>query len=165
MASLFQYIPDISDSSDKDLKTNDKKEAQINYVSFGKKYSRPRKELHHTKTYMIDSLPAPSRITCKKYNGMHSVLQEEFFHYKEVQNTFDTIITEIKEMIKDGNMIITINVGCERGRHRSVAMVERLAAVIPGKVIHNDLYRKIFRQGIEKANRNQARDKKYATTE
>ena len=83
------------------------------------------------RTFNAKALCNPSRELRKKHSGTSLTLQADFFKAPGVQDFFDATLQEIcgaaLSESRGFEQELRIGIGCERGRHRSVALVERLA--------------------------------------
>ncbi|KAJ3021174.1 UNVERIFIED_CONTAM: hypothetical protein HDU68_009774 [Siphonaria sp. JEL0065] len=90
------------------------------------------------------TLPNPPKHIRTRSTGQSKSLQESFMSHAEVQSFFDNATTAIHELLKEssrdndnkGIQVVDIAVCCEMGRHRSVAICERLAKHKWGKDVH-----------------------------
>ena len=98
---------------------------QVELVSFGFSFGQPKDTL---KTYNLRSLPNPSKEIRKTSTGLHKQLQEQLFSIPDVITFFDATIEELTNLLLTSNVSenISIGFGCHAGKHRSVAVVERV---------------------------------------
>lgn len=122
-------------------------------LSFGYCYGAPK---HHDLLYNLRGYPAPQASTCKRYDGTHSNLQNELLCQEEYQTLLQTIEQDLRQALERyedslDDAQIVVAVGCEEGRHRSVAVVEHVInhmSAIRTKCMlsftheHRDLHRK-----------------------
>jgi hypothetical protein len=131
----------------------------------------------------MDDVPKKIR---DKYNGTSKILQNELIIENEKNNSIYTNIVEniytnvydifLQSSHISNNLTIDIYINCVRGRHRSVAVVELIAAYIKQSsivtlfdknaivnIMHRDLHKKNKRDHFVKNVRNKQRDQKYNT--
>lgn len=75
-------------------------------------------------------LPNPSYQQRKRYTGLDKSLRDELFENPKVISKYINVKSQIRDLFKklpqDKESVI-IALGCHSGRHRSVAMVEKLS--------------------------------------
>lgn len=103
---------------------------EIHFMSFGRE-NRIIPGNETTLVFNAANLPNPPHSLRKKHDGRNKDLQKEFFKDKRVLAFYDKIVQETLELIKNQTPdvtleYITIAIGCHSGRHRSVALVEKL---------------------------------------
>ena len=101
----------------------------------------------------------------RRYDGRHKGIQEQLLSREEYQSTIEMIVEQVKNFLCDQKTnAITVAVGCERGRHRSVAVIERLAEIFEDgydiEIVHRDLERTRYEKSKQRE-RNLNRDRKY----
>lgn len=100
----------------------------IQLISFGHKYGIPS-EYRNIVCFDIRKLPHPQNLSKRlgEYTGKDAELFITFFKQDQVIVEYKRILEQIKEHIsrslKESH---TFLIGCNSGRHRSVAFVERL---------------------------------------
>ena len=100
--------------------------------------------------YKLQSLPNPAHsLRAGGKTGQNKDLQEEWFGTDQVLSFHNKLVTEIQALLDDTThnnqdqeeseseeadsvgdeepLVICVQIGCAKGKHRSVAMVERLA--------------------------------------
>lgn len=106
----------------------DSNSVMINLISFGFKYGIP---IDIDMLFDVRFLPNPYYIEdIKNFTGNDEIIQD-FVLKNEVANTFiikleDMFDFLLKEFTKEGKAYFTIGIGCTGGKHRSVAVVNRL---------------------------------------
>jgi UPF0042 nucleotide-binding protein len=132
---------------------------QVLCASFGHKYNAPEADL----VLSAEKLPSPPKTIRDKYNGTHSKLQNDFFQDDEVKKFYASALEQaiklIEEAKKDGKSELVIAIGCEEGIHRSVALIERLAADISKH--DNDLDVQTLHRDIEHKQQIKKKQKEY----
>ena len=134
----------------------------IKLLSFGHCFGLPKKV---DLLYSIRHFPGTNVENYQQYDGRHKRIQNELLNSTEYEDLLKTITEDLMNLIHEHKQFsITVAVGCERGRHRSVAMVERLAEVLGTThnvgVNHRDLQR--TKDDKKKRNeRTKNRDRKY----
>lgn len=124
-------------------------------LSFGYKSGRPPKDI---KTFDVRHVEGPNK-NMRCLTGESAILRKELFMNDEFREIYEYIKNDILNDAENNRFAI----GCEMGKHRSVAMVEELKRELQCKVsiIHTGL-------GIgEKGKSNKIRserDKKYQDT-
>ena len=63
----------------------------------------------------------------RQHTGLNKDLQKEMFKDKRVQAFYAHCVEEVLQMVETNQQVV-IGVCCNAGKHRSVAIVERLAA-------------------------------------
>lgn len=92
----------------------------------------------NTLSYNIRHLPNPPRHLRSKTNGLSRRLQKEFLQHDIVEKYLERVLTELVEALiveydrqgsldENPEILLTVTVCCEEGRHRSVAFIEELA--------------------------------------
>lgn len=123
-------------------------------VSFGYKYGLP---LDADLVLDVRFLPNPHWIdSLRPYTG----LDEPVRRYVLEQETTDRFLDRTKELLRvvlpgyqaEGRHYLTLAIGCTGGRHRSVALAEKLASFVAEegydtKVLHRDVERRPARRG------------------
>ena len=117
----------------------------VTLVSFGYIYGHPPKT---DLNISVKKFPNPSKHIRTSYNGTMKRLQEDLMgtsgFNSMYQDVLNQIITRINE--HDNNVdTLTIGIGCEKGKHRSVAIVEMLQRSLNNtqvQVVHRDLEKK-----------------------
>jgi RNase adaptor protein for sRNA GlmZ degradation len=134
--------------------------SKVTLVSFG--YANgPLKKA--TITFSVRHFPNPSRQLRSAMDGRNARLAKHMFDQPEAELLFQELSTKVTDFVAtrtrpDANIII--GVGCEEGKHRSVAVVERMAHVLRDiyrnevniVVVHRDLDRKLRKKAAAKAN-------------
>lgn len=138
----------------------------IKLISFGHTFGVP-KDVDFL--YSIRHLPVSHIENYRQYNGKHLRLQNELFSLSEYNEMLNKIHDQLTSFIPHSTgESITVDVGCEEGQHRSVAMIERLGELLglshPVEIDHRDLQR--MRHGKKKKReRTKNRDHKYSLLE
>jgi len=115
----------------------------INLLSFGFKYGVPDEaDLIFDMRFLSNPYFDPK---LRDKNGKSKVVQNYVYkseNAKEtIKKTFDYIDFVTKKFDKEGKSYLTIGIGCTGGKHRSVAITEKLSKLIKGKVtvLHRDI--------------------------
>ncbi|WP_082043952.1 RNase adapter RapZ [Mobilicoccus massiliensis] len=121
---------------------------RIAIVSFGFKYGVP---LDADTVFDMRFLPNPYWIPeLRPHTGLEAPVAEYVFAQPEAEEFIDRAVDLMEPMLagylKEGRRYITLAVGCTGGKHRSVAVAERLAAelrtpAIATLLFHRDLGR------------------------
>lgn len=132
----------------------------ITLISFGYNYGQPK---------MADLVIDARNFQCagfelrKKYTGLHKSYQQEFYRMDNFCQLYEAIKNQIQVFIAaNQKMDIIIAIGCHQGRHRSVAIVEKLKMELTNfhaNIVHtniNDQRSKARKQKIKNC-----RDSKY----
>lgn len=103
----------------------------VTVMSFGFKYGIP---LESNFVYDVRSLPNPHFIPeLSALTGMDKAVDDYLFSFPLVseywQRLHDFVMFSLDRSFVEGRSLVTIAVGCTGGKHRSVAFVERLAAL------------------------------------
>lgn len=108
-------------------------------ISFGHKYGKPDADL----LISVVDMPGPSK-ELRKYNGQNKRLQKELFENPEFSMRYKQIVEQVQSFLNNNSSdMITIAIGCEKGKHRSVAIVEKLVGDIGSDMVqHRDINRK-----------------------
>ena len=104
-------------------------EVLVNLTSFGFKYGMPPES---NLVYDVRFLPNPYFIPAlKKIDGRQKEVQEFLFDQKEVVEYWERLSSFLKyalqKYFEEGRPFVNVAIGCTGGRHRSVAIVERIA--------------------------------------
>ncbi len=111
-----------------------------NMVSFGFKHGTPRDA---DMMFDVRFLPNPHWVPeLKPYTGLDEPVRDYVLGQPEAQEFLDHLLPLLDLMIpafrRDGKRYLTIAIGCTGGKHRSVALTERVAAHIrqDGQTVH-----------------------------
>ena len=101
----------------------------VNLISFGFKYGVPHES---NSVYDVRFLPNPYFIPAlRPLDGTAQEVRDFLFAHAEVQEYWvklvDFVHYSIKKAFEEGRFFMNIAIGCTGGRHRSVALVQRLA--------------------------------------
>jgi RNase adaptor protein for sRNA GlmZ degradation len=125
-------------------------------ISFAYAFGTPRGVLPEH-IYDLRRYPCASADLCTRYDGRDRRLRRELLHSPQYGHLLD----EIRQTYT-GDEDVTLYVGCDEGRHRSVAVVMELAQQWPGvEVEHRDLNRRA-QQRATTIERNRQRDRRCA---
>ena len=107
----------------------------ITIISFGYKFGIP---LDSDLVFDVRFLPNPHyEIALKPLTGEDAAVQEYIFNstvsYNFTAKFFDLINFLLPEYVKEGKTALTIAIGCTGGRHRSVAVAEKLGECLKHK--------------------------------
>eukprot|EP00026_Physarum_polycephalum_P018452 Phypoly_transcript_20046.p1 GENE.Phypoly_transcript_20046~~Phypoly_transcript_20046.p1 ORF type:complete len:203 (+),score=33.86 Phypoly_transcript_20046:77-610(+) len=147
------------------ISSNDAREITI--VSFGHKYGAPGDS--HTNFNIQAKVPNPPNSLRKNRTGLDQELQIELFQNGTVMEVYNWLVTEICNIIKNADKEdeIIIGIGCHSGKHRSVAIVEKLALHTWNELVEEEItirviHRDITTHGENKKQKNiaNARDKR-----
>ncbi len=138
------------------------KNININLLSFGHSFGIPKQV---DLLYSIRDFPVTNVENYQQYDGRHKRIQNELLNLTEYEEILKTIPEQLLKYIQEHQTnSITIAVGCEQGRHRSVAVIERLAELLSStynvQINHRDLQRTKSEKTRQKE-RTKNRDKKY----
>ena len=126
-----------------------KNEMLISCISFGFKYGIPTEAdlvfdvRCFRNPFYIDSL--------KEKTGLEQEVIDYVFSFEEVEQYLEKLFSMLDFMIplykKEGKAQVIIGTGCTGGKHRSVAITERIAAHFNGQeknvsIIHRDILKK-----------------------
>ena len=100
-------------------------------MSFGFKYGVP---LESNFVYDVRCLPNPYFVPgLSDFDGRTRDVQEYLFAQSDVQEYFGKLVDfvrfSVEKSYREGQSLMTLAVGCTGGRHRSVAIIERLAHI------------------------------------
>lgn len=123
---------------------------KLNVISFGYKYGIPKDADY---VFDVRFLPNPYFVDALKYlSGKDEAVTEYIFRTSKAreltQKTLEFIQFALPQFEEDGRSRLTVAIGCTGGRHRSVAMAEKLAealrsehyqVVLEHRNINNDL--------------------------
>ncbi|TEB20742.1 hypothetical protein FA13DRAFT_1742668 [Coprinellus micaceus] len=130
--------------------------------------------IRRTLSFDIRSIPNPPKHIRSSQSGLHKPLQEWLFSEAEVVEKVDGIVEGIEQTLakvdssQATDVLVEVGINCELGRHRSVAVVEKL-----GKrkwpqgweveVIHRDVHRqRAVDKGRTKARKGQRKGRSRA---
>jgi len=103
--------------------------ATVVFLSFGYSNGQPHDTMHN---FNLRNLPNPKKEIKSKHTGTHKSLQEDLFAMPTVQQKFQQLCEESTQYLTDleaepnAAEPVKIGFGCFSGKHRSVAIVERL---------------------------------------
>lgn len=134
----------------------------IKFLSFGYSYGVPK---NVDLLFSARHLPMTNVDNYQQYDGRHKRIQNELLDLPEYEEMLKTIMEKLQNFIHEqGKHSITVAVGCEQGRHRSVAIIERLATML-GTNDHIEVnHRDLQRTGCDKKKQQERaknRDRKY----
>lgn len=126
MAATTTYDSDqsheLSDVSDEMDSTK-----QISLVSFGNRYSAPK---NTDLVISVAHFENPPRELRAKMTGLSSRLQSEFYGHPSFEDNYSEVMSEVIEFLKTNKSknpnVVMVAIGCEEGKHRSVAIIEKL---------------------------------------
>lgn len=103
----------------------------VNIISFGFKYGIPQES---NMIYDVRFLPNPYFVEAlRPLTGKHILINDYLFSHTSVTEYWDKLIDffkySVQKSYEEGRSFITIALGCTGGRHRSVALVEKIAQV------------------------------------
>ena len=135
---------------------------RINLFSFGHSFGVPK---NVDLLYSIRHLPTTNVENYQRYDGRHKRIQNELLNLSEYDELIKTITEQLKKYIENHSSdSISIAVGCEEGRHRSVAVIERLGEIFSTnyeiQIHHRDLQR-MKSEKTRQRERTTNRDRKY----
>ena len=126
--------------------------SRITLISFGYIYGHPPKT---NLNISVKKFPNPSKHIRSSYNGTQKRLQDDLCGTPSFNSMYQDVLSQVITGIDACNTInslntsqnpeITIGLGCEKGKHRSVAIVEMLAKDLHNynvQVVHRDLEKK-----------------------
>lgn len=122
----------------------------VNFMSFGFKYGIP---LESNFIWDVRSLPNPYFMPAlRDFTGKDSEIQDYLFAQHAVQEYWQRLAAFIEFAIiaahQEGRSSITLAVGCTGGRHRSVALIERLGKEqfehAASSIMHRDIGRDMY---------------------
>jgi UPF0042 nucleotide-binding protein len=132
----------------------------IKLFSFGHSFGVPK---NVDLLYSVRHFPATNVENYQEYDGRHKRIQNKLLQLKEYEDILKMITEQLMSFIDKKNSI-TVTIGCEQGRHRSVAVVERLGELLGVtynvEVNHRDLQR-IGYDKKKQRERTNNRDRKY----
>lgn len=167
--------PNHQDQDDED-EVDEKYSKTINLVSFGFTNGKPRASDDDTVISVRDMFNVEKRLR-DNHNGTSTELQRALMDMEANKERYDEILEELKpdltDMINtDDDEEITIYVGCEVGKHRSVAVVSLMFKDLPeilkklpiknrkNKEIHMNIeHRDLERNGFRKNKKNLEQDR------
>ncbi|CAF9939728.1 hypothetical protein IMSHALPRED_001612 [Imshaugia aleurites] len=101
----------------------------VHFITFGSAYERP--QVRHSPVVLevdLSNLEPPSDHLLERFNGLDEEIVESFFSKERNEAKFHRTFQKLKHEIKGrGRGCVTVLINCTAGRHRSVAMAERLA--------------------------------------
>lgn len=127
---------------------DEKPQLLVSLISFGFKYGVPSE---CSVIQDVRFLPNPYFIPeLRPLSGLDSAIQEYLFLQESVQTywskSIDYLSYIIDQSYKEGRFCLNIGIGCTGGRHRSVALVQRYAAVAFPHVRYTIKHRDINRE-------------------
>lgn len=114
---------------------------QITLTSFGYVYGIPPET---DLLISVKKFPNPPKSVRKNYDGTCGRLQAEFYTVTGFDAMYQDVLDQVMNAINEKPKL-TIGIGCEKGIHRSVAIVERLSRDLINfgvQVVHRDLDKK-----------------------
>ena len=129
----------------------EEREAQhllVSLVSFGFKYGVP---IDSDLVFDVRFLPNPNYVPrLKSKTGRDRAVQRFIDKYPQTQEfvsrVMDLLLYLLPHYIREGKSYLTISIGCTGGRHRSVALAERINKALSSegyktKLVHRDIGR------------------------
>lgn len=121
---------------------------QVMIVSFGYKYGIP---LDSDLVFDTRFLPNPFYVDeLRDRTGRDKSVRDYLFDFHETRNFIDELVRFLDylmpKFIAEGKSYLTISVGCTGGKHRSVALADRLSEYMQShnykaRVNHRDIYK------------------------
>jgi UPF0042 nucleotide-binding protein len=139
------------------------KDIDVNLMSFGHSHGVPKQvDLF----YSVRHFPETNVENYQQYDGRHKRIQNELLNLPEYEDLLKTITADLMKYIEEYHTNpIKIAVGCEHGRHRSVAVIERIAELLGStynvQITHRDLQRTKSEKNRQRE-RTKNRDRKYS---
>ena len=115
----------------------------LKLISFGARYGSPKEA---DVIISVKHFENPSKEARDNYTGTSKRLQKEIYAQPNFETYYSEVLEQIRELSSTGDELV-VGIGCEEGKHRSVAIVERLAMDL-GKLFeeveveHRDIGRK-----------------------
>lgn len=109
-------------------------ENQVELVSFSYQQGVPA---NTARIFNVRHLPQPSRALRQTCTGMHATLQQDLFSQPTVQTYYQGMLANIVDVAQQAHhrpCRLSIGIGCEKGRHRSVAMAQHLLQDLPARL-------------------------------
>ena len=103
--------------------TNSPQIYDVQLISFGYSNGQPT---YTDQNYNLRKLPNPPKSIRDQHTGLYKPLQEDIFTKSEVIEKYEFLCTELEGILEDASDDVALGFGCHSGKHRSVAMVERL---------------------------------------
>lgn len=136
--------------------------SHIKLFSFGHSYGVPKKV---DLIYSVRNFPVTNVDNFQQYDGRHKRIQNELLNLTEYEELVKTIPEQLKDFLNEHpTNSVTIAIGCEQGRHRSVAIIERLGELLGMSYNVEINHRDLQRMGNDKTKQNERRknrDRKY----
>ncbi|CAF0848590.1 unnamed protein product [Rotaria sordida] len=134
----------------------------IKLFSFGHSFGVPKTV---DLLYSVRHFPVPNVDNYQQYDGRHKRIQNELLNLVQYEDIIKTIIEQLMNFIHEHKKnSITLAIGCEQGRHRSVAIIERLADLLGTTYNVEVKHRDLQRTGYDKKKQRERttnRDRKY----
>jgi len=141
----------LSHSEEEGKDTLSSPEQNVTVMSFGYLFGVPKV---FDKLFDLRNFPCPSLHLCQSTDGTSKKLQDDILHRPVYVKEIARIVESIHTYAENHPQSIIV-IGCEEGRHRSVAVVERVYKELTSlglstSVKHRDLLRKKERLRKEK---------------
>ena len=104
----------------------------VHFITYGLFYG-PTKIRFHTvlRLNLSDHKPPPQHL-CDEFTGLDHEIVDSFFSIPANEEEFQSALSKLKERVKlkRPQDCVAVEINCNAGRHRSVAMAERLAKAV-----------------------------------
>lgn len=115
----------------------------LHLISFGSKYGPPKEA---DKIISVKHFENPSKEVRDNYTGTSKRLQKEIYAQPNFETYYSQILDRIRELSSAADDLV-VGIGCEEGKHRSVAIVEKLTLDLKEffekiEIEHRDINRK-----------------------
>ncbi len=104
----------------------------VHFITYGLSYG-PTKIRFHTvlRLNLSDHKPPPQHL-CDEFNGLDDEIVDSFFSVPANEEEFQSALSKLRERVKlkRPQDCVAVEINCNAGRHRSVAMAERLAGAV-----------------------------------
>lgn len=126
---------------------NDRK-LMVTLVSFGFKYGVPSES---NLVCDVRFLPNPYFIEgLRSFDGRSAQIQEYLFTHEDVADYWDRLTSflhySFKKFYEEGRCAVTVAIGCTGGKHRSVAIVEKITGSVCEHVVFLPVHRDVERE-------------------
>lgn len=104
----------------------------VHFITYGLHYG-PTKIRFHTvlRLNLSDHKPPPQHL-CDEFTGLDDEIVDSFFSIPANEEEFQSALSKLKKRVKLKRLqdCVAVEINCNAGRHRSVAMAERLAEAV-----------------------------------
>ena len=104
----------------------------VHFITFGRDYGPVTIRFPTILRLDLSSYETPPQSLCSTFTGMHYKIRNSFFSFQANEAAFHRALKELRGTVKNAprGECVAYVINCTAGRHRSVAMAERLSRTV-----------------------------------